>query len=482
MIYNLVSHKLLYKNHIKEGDLYSILCDCSIRKINYADIYLQSIASEYWILENKIIKEGIYSFDQGFGIRVVQNETTGFSYSNKINLYELIKSSKMSCSFTNLFDKKTNHNFKISIPKPIYSCKNVLGCHHSKKIINILKYVDWFARNLDNRVIEVNAILTGVDEKILVAATDGTLSADIRPLVHLSISVVVEDRGIFEKGNSGGGGRVDYSFFYDKNLQGEINLSCWIREAVETALLNLSAKEAPSGTFPVVLGSGWPGVLIHEAVGHGLEGDFNFRKSSVFYNQLNKKVASSLCTIVDDGTLLNRRGSLSIDDEGTISKYNILIDKGILKMYLQDKLTAKLMNMALTGNGRRESYASLPKPRMTNTYMLPGNSNVTDIIDSIDYGILALNFSGGQVDITSGQFVFSTSKAFLLKKGKIVYPIKGVTLIGSGMEVMKQISMVGNDFMMDQGTGICIKDGQSVPVGIGQPTIKLDQLTVGGTL
>ncbi|CAL4322341.1 metalloprotease TldD [Buchnera aphidicola] len=482
MLYELVSNQLLLQNGIQEKDINSILYDCISHKIDYADIYLQSKVSESFILENKIIKEGKYNFDQGFGIRVFSEETTGFSYSNCISLYELKKNAKLACSFSKDIQYKKNNILSSVCLKPIYPMIDLINNEMIKKKIDILNYIDCFARKLDSRVIEVNAVLTGTDEKILIASTDGTLAADVRPLIHLSISVLVEDHNNLERGYSGGGGRIGYEFLYKKNDHGVKNIEFWTREAVENAVLNLFAKEAPSGTFPVVLGSGWPGVLIHEAVGHGLEGDFNFRKSSVFYNKLNKKVASSLCTIVDDGTMLNRRGSISIDDEGILSQYNILIKNGILKKYMQDRLTSKLMHMPTTGNGRRESYAHLPKPRMTNTYLLPGKYSFDEIVNSIEYGILALNFSGGQVDITSGKFVFSTSKAFLLKNGKIMYPIKGTTLIGSGIEVMKKISMIGNDFKMDEGIGVCMKDNQSIPVGVGQPTIKINALTIGGTI
>ncbi|CAL4322443.1 metalloprotease TldD [Buchnera aphidicola] len=484
MSFNLVSDYFLEINKIQYQDLFSILYDCMKYKIDYAEIYFQSIISESWILDDKIIKEGIHSIDSGFGARVIHQESTGFSYSDQITLHSIQNSFSMACSFmrkkkqykkhascllNNL--NKNNNNYLNSI---------VLQQLTVSEKISILYHVDKIARHTDHRVIKVNAILSGYDEKILVSATDETFASDIRPLVYLSISVVVESQGVIEKGYSGGGGRLGYDFFFEKNELGEMRLDTWTKQAVRIAVSNLFAKDAPSGTFPVVLGCGWPGILLHEAVGHGLEGDFNLKKSSIFYKKINQKITSSLCTIVDDGTMLNTRGSIYIDDEGTPGKYNILIKNGILKKYMQDKLTARLMHQKPTGNGRRESYAHLPKPRMTNTYMLPGNSSVSDIISSIDYGIFAVNFSGGQVDITSGKFVFSTSEAFLIKNGRIAFPIKGVTLIGSGIEVMNQISMVGNDFKMDDGTGICIKDGQQISVGVGQPTIKLDKLTIGG--
>ncbi|HCL7565260.1 TPA: metalloprotease TldD, partial [Klebsiella pneumoniae] len=346
--------------------------------------------------------------------------------------------------------------------------------------LDILRRVDKVARAADQRVQEVSASLSGVYELILVAATDGTLAADVRPLVRLSVSVLVEEDGKRERGSSGGGGRFGYDYFLASH-EGDVRADAWAKEAVRMALVNLSAVAAPAGMLPVVLGAGWPGVLLHEAVGHGLEGDFNRRGTSVFSGHMGELVASELCTVVDDGTIADRRGSVAIDDEGTPGQYNVLIENGILKGYMQDKLNARLMGVAPTGNGRRESYAHLPMPRMTNTYMLAGQSTPQEIIESVDYGIFAPNFGGGQVDITSGKFVFSTSEAYLIEKGKVTKAVKGATLIGSGIETMQQISMVGNDLRLDNGVGVCGKEGQSVPVGVGQPTLKVDNLTVGGT-
>jgi TldD protein len=366
--------------------------------------------------------------------------------------------------------------------KFFYDPINPLKTFTSSEKTNLLYRVDHIARKIDDRVVQVNASLSGSYEQILVVSTEGNLATDIRPLVEFSVSVLVEERGRRERGRSGGGSRTNYNFFITQDdFLGENRVDYWTKEAVRIALLNLSSKEAPSGTFPVVLGSGWPGVLLHEAVGHGLEGDFNRKGTSIFTNMIEKKVASELCTVIDDGTIKNQRGSLNIDDEGVPGQYNVLIQNGILKKYMQDKLNARLMGTKSTGNGRRESYSHLPMPRMTNTYMTSGESKLEDIIKSIDYGIYAINFSGGQVDITSGQFVFSTSEAYLVKKGKIFSPIKNITLIGSGLEVMQQISMVGNDLKMDQGMGMCGKEGQNIPVGIGQPSIKIEKLTVGGT-
>jgi TldD protein len=374
---------------------------------------------------------------------------------------------------------------KIALPaekKPIirYAGINPLpGLEQSQKI-TLLEELDQFTRALDPAITQVMASISGVYEEVLIAGTDGTWATDVRPLVRLSISVLAERNGRRERGSAGGGGRCGYDYFFELE-NGEMRAKVYAREAVRQALINLEAMDAPAGMMPVVLGAGWPGVLLHEAVGHGLEGDFNRKGSSAFSGKIGQQVASKHCTIVDDGTLMNRRGSVTIDDEGTPSQQTVLIENGILKGYLQDKLNARLMGMALTGNGRRESYSSLPMPRMTNTYMLAGEYDPQEIIQSVKKGVYAPNFGGGQVDITSGKFVFSASEAYLIEDGKITTPIKGATLIGNGPEAMQQVSMVGHDLALDKGVGVCGKDGQSVPVGVGQPTLKLDQMTVGGT-
>jgi TldD protein len=483
MTFELVTESLLTENKINHQDLFVALEELCTYQVDYGDLYFQSHLHESWLIENRIIKEGSYHFDQGIGVRAISGESTGFAYADRISQASLKKSTDKARSI--ILNKDPGHTEKLLTQKikPFYNTKNPLQVFSTREKIDLLYRADHIARSLDHRVVEVNATLTGSYEHVLVASTDGNLASDIRPLVQFSISVLVEDHGKRERGRSGGGSRTDYNFFLNKDdFSKDIRIDHWSREAVRIALLNLSSQEAPSGTFPVVLGSGWPGVLLHEAIGHGLEGDFNRRKTSVFTNMMGKKVASELCTIIDDGTIQDQRGSLSIDDEGTPGQYNILIENGILKKYMQDKLNARLMGTESTGNGRRESYACLPMPRMTNTYMLSGISKIEDIIKSVDYGIYAINFSGGQVDITSGKFVFSTSEAYLIKKGKIITPIKNTTLIGSGLEVMQKISMVGDDLKMDQGTGICGKDGQNIPVGIGQPSIKLESLTIGGTV
>ncbi|QTM69176.1 metalloprotease TldD [Buchnera aphidicola (Hormaphis cornu)] len=484
MTLDLVTENLLTVNKINYDDLYCILTTLSVRKINYADLYFQSIFHESLMLENKIIKKSNFFIDQGVGVRVISKETTGFSYTNEINLNNLRKSIKLSQTLARSSQLVTStiEDFLKVKYHLIYTSINPLTSLNSQQKIEILHLIDKTARAYDSRVVDVNAVLMSTYEQILIATTDGVLTADIRPLVSVSIKVIVEANGKREQGYYGGSRRTGYNVFFSKHNSELMFIEELAKEAARIAIINLSAIDAPSGCFPVILGPGWPGVLLHEAIGHGLEGDFNRKKTSVFSNKLGKKVASDLCTVVDDGTITARRGSLNIDDEGVPSQYNILIEKGVLKGYLQDKFNAGLMNMKSTGNARRESYKHLPMPRMTNTYMLPGISNPSDIIHSVDFGIYAPNFSGGQVDITSGNFVFSTSEAYLIKKGKLVNSIKNVMLIGSGLDVMKNISMVGNDLLIDEGVGFCIKEGQSIPVGVGQPTIKIDCLTVGGTV
>ncbi|HGN1739700.1 TPA: metalloprotease TldD [Providencia stuartii] len=475
-----VSEHLLAANGLDHQKLYDTLGLLSERKIDYADLYFQSSYHEAWVLEDRIIKDGSYNIDQGVGVRAISGEKTGFAYADQVSLMALQQSATAARS---IVSEQGNGKSQILTEvgyKKLYSETDPLQSLSREDKIALLHRIDQVARAEDPRVIEVNASLTGVYEQVLVAATDGTLAADIRPLVRLSVSVLVEHEGKRERGASGGGGRYGYEYFLEIH-QGQVLAEQYAKEAVRMALVNLSAIAAPAGMMPVVLGAGWPGVLLHEAVGHGLEGDFNRRGTSVFSGQIGELVASPLCTVVDDGTIAGRRGSLAIDDEGVPGQYNVLIENGILKNYMQDKLNARLMGVAPTGNARRESYAHLPMPRMTNTYMLSGTSTPEEIISSVDKGIYAPNFGGGQVDITSGKFVFSTSEAYLIENGKITSPVKGATLIGSGVEAMQQISMVGNDLALDKGVGVCGKERQSVPVGVGQPTLKLDKMTVGGT-
>ncbi|WP_034946874.1 metalloprotease TldD [Erwinia oleae] len=480
MSLNLVSEQLLTANNINQQDLFSLLGQLSERKLDYADLYFQSSYHESWVLEDRIIKDGSWNIDHGVGVRAVSGEKTGFAYADQITLNALTQSARAARSIVREQGNGKSHTLGAVVNRSLYTTADPLQSLTREEKIALLHSVDKAARAADKRVQEVSASLSGVYELVLVAATDGTLATDVRPLVRLSVSVQVEENGKRERGSSGGGGRFGYEFFL-ANEAGETRAEAWAREAVRMALVNLSAVAAPAGALPVVLGAGWPGVLLHEAVGHGLEGDFNRRGTSVFSGQMGQKVASELCTVVDDGTIEGLRGSLAVDDEGVPGQYNVLIENGMLKGYMQDKLNARLMGVSPTGNGRRESYAHLPMPRMTNTYMLAGHSTPEDIIASVDYGIWAPNFGGGQVDITSGKFVFSTSEAYLIENGKVTKPVKGATLIGSGIEAMQQISMVGNDLALDKGVGVCGKEGQSVPVGVGQPTLKLDRLTVGGT-
>ena len=480
MSFSTVSNHLLTAHDLDEQDLFSVLTQLADRHIDYGDLYFQSSFHEAWVLEDKIIKNGSYNIDQGVGIRAVSGEKTGFAYADQISLTALQQSASAARSIVREQGNGKVQSLHRVNNTALYAALDPLRAMPREEKIALLHRLDRVARAEDPRVQEVNASLTGVYEEVLVAATDGTLATDIRPLVRLSVSVLVEEDGKREHGGSGGGGRFGYEYFLGTE-DGEIRADHFAREAVRMALVNLSAVAAPAGLMPVVLGAGWPGVLLHEAVGHGLEGDFNRRGASVFSGKIGQQVTSSLCTIVDDGTIGDRRGSLAIDDEGVPGQYNILIENGILKGYMQDKLNARLMGVDPTGNGRRESYAHLPMPRMTNTYMLAGETSPEEIIASVKNGLYAPNFGGGQVDITSGKFVFSTSEAYLIEYGKITRPVEGATLIGSGIEAMQQVSMVGNDLKLDKGVGVCGKEGQSVPVGVGQPTLKLDSITVGGT-
>ncbi len=475
-----VSEQLLAANKLSHQDLFSVLGTLAERQLDYADLYFQSSYHESWVIEDRIIKDGSYNIDQGVGVRAISGEKTGFAYADQISLNALNQSAQAARSIVREQGNGKVHTLGNVPYSLLYPAIDPLQSLPREEKIALLHRVDNVARAEDPRVQEVSASITGVYELILVAATDGTLAADVRPLVRLSVSVLVEEDGRRERGSSGGGGRSGYEYFLEI-VDGDVRADAFAKEAVRMALVNLSAVAAPAGSMPVVLGAGWPGVLLHEAVGHGLEGDFNRRGTSVFSGQMGQLVASELCTVVDDGTISGRRGSLAIDDEGVPGQYNVLIENGILKGFMQDKMNARLMGLAPTGNGRRESYAHLPMPRMTNTYMLAGKSSPQDIISSVEYGLYAPNFAGGQVDITSGKFVFSTSEAYLIENGKITKPVKGATLIGSGIEAMQQISMVGNDLALDKGVGVCGKEGQSVPVGVGQPTLKLDSMTVGGT-
>ncbi len=477
---NQVAEHLLLPHDLDDNTLARLLGQVCTHQVDYADFYFQGSIHESWVLEDGIVKDGSYNIDQGVGVRAISGEKTGFAYSDEISLLALEQAVTAARGIARSGGEGQVQAWQRQQAVSRYIALDPLGSIPRQQKIALLEQMDRFARTLDPAVTQVIASLSGVYEQVLVAGSDGTLAADIRPLVRLNCSVLVERNGRRERGGAGGGGRFGYDYFFEPQGD-EIRALGYVREAVRQALVNIEAIDAPAGSMPVVLGPGWPGVLLHEAVGHGLEGDFNRKGSSAFAGRVGQQVASKHCTIVDDGTLFGRRGSVSIDDEGTAGQYNVLIENGILKGYLQDKLNARLMGVAPTGNGRRESYAHLPMPRMTNTYMLAGEHDPAEIIASVKQGIYAPNFGGGQVDITSGKFVFSASEAYLIEDGRITAPIKGATLIGNGPEAMQQVSMVGNDLALDAGVGVCGKDGQSCPVGVGQPTLKLDMMTVGGT-
>ncbi|WP_341661285.1 metalloprotease TldD [Vibrio sp.] len=480
MTINHVEEVLLSSGGLTAQDIEQTLASIATRQIDYADIYFQSSWHESLVLEDSIIKDGSFNIDRGVGVRAVAGEKTGFAYSDQIQLDALKQSALAARGIAQQGQSAQVQALKPSSNQQVYGAVNPLESWQKQQKTQLLKELDAYIRAKEPLIKEVSISLSGVHEQMLVAATDGTYAGDIRPLVRLSISVLAQRGERRERGSSGGGGRFNYDFFLTQEKGSKVAYQ-YADEAIRMALVNLDADAAPAGAMPVVLGAGWPGVLLHEAVGHGLEGDFNRKESSVFSGKVGQKVTSELCTIVDDGTLQDLRGSLNIDDEGVAGQYNTLIENGVLKGYMQDKHNARLMGVEPTGNGRRESYAHLPMPRMTNTYMLPGKHAPEEIISTVEKGLYAPNFGGGQVDITSGKFVFSTSEAYLIEKGKITRPVKGATLIGSGIEAMQQVSMVGNDLSIDRGVGVCGKAGQSVPVGVGQPTLKLDSLTVGGT-
>lgn len=468
---------LLSANGLELAQLEQALAELAGPGIEGGDLYFQRRMTEAWTLEEGIVKEGSFNLDQGVGVRAIAGEKTGFSYSNAIHLPALLQAAQASRSIARSGQQQaplaiaSQHN-----AAPLYSADDPLHVLSREEKVAFLQRVDAFTRSLDARVDQVSLSLVGAWEHVLVVGLDGQLATDVRPMVRFNVSVLVEQNGRRERGSYGGGGRRNYQYFLDEERALD-----YAREAVRQALVNLEAVAAPAGSMPVVMGPGWSGVLLHEAVGHGLEGDFNRKGSSNYSGCIGQQVASKLCTIVDDATIANRRGSLSVDDEGVAAQNTVLIEKGILRGYMQDKHNAKLMGVSSTGNGRRESYAHLPMPRMTNTYMLAGESDPEEIIRSVKKGIYCASLGGGQVDITSGKFVFSTSEAYLIEDGKITTPVKGATLIGNGPDAMRAVSMLGNDLELDSGVGMCGKGGQTVPVGVGQPTLKIDQLTVGGT-
>jgi TldD protein len=471
-----VRNDLLGPSGLTENQLQNVIYQLAGNTIDFADLYFQSTYAESWVLEDSIIKGGSFDIDRGVGVRAISGEKTGFAYANDIIMPALLTAAKAARSIVKQGGEKAVSAWHKLPSQELYLPVNPLSSLKEQEKVALIQRIDSYIRQKDKRIVQVNISLAGEYDSVLVINSEGDLAADIRPLVRLNISVIVEHNGRRESGYAGGGGREDYQRFVTTDLPFR-----YAEEALRQALLNLEAIDAPAGPMTVVLASGWPGVLLHEAVGHGLEGDFNRKGISAFSGRLGERVATELCTIVDDGTLPNRRGSLNMDDEGVPTQKNVLIENGVLQKYMMDKRNARLMGVTSTGNGRRESYASLPIPRMTNTYMLPGGSTPEEIIASVPKGIYAVNFGGGQVDITSGKFVFSASEAYLITDGKIGAPLKGVTLIGNGPEVLTKVSMVGNDLKLDSGIGICGKDGQNIPVGVGQPTLRVDELTVGGT-
>jgi len=461
---------------LTEADLARALGTIFTHKVDYADLYFQYTRAESWSLEEGIVKTGSFSIEQGVGVRAVSGEKTAFAYSDSLSQDALMSSAQV----VRTIGRRGAGRQKVVDCAPLarnrlYPALDPVASLPSAEKVALLERIEAMARAADPHIIQVMAGLGAEYDVVMVAGSDGRLAADVRPLVRLSLTVIAERNGRRELGVGGGGGRCGLGYFTDDILRG------YVQRAVHEALVNLESRPAPAGEMTVVLGSGWPGILLHEAVGHGLEGDFNRKGSSVFSGRIGERVASPGVTVVDDGTIDGRRGSLNMDDEGNATQHNVLIEDGILKGYMQDSLNARLMKMPVTGNGRRESYAHLPMPRMTNTYMLAGNHAPEEIIGSVKKGLYAVNFGGGQVDITSGKFVFSASEAYMIENGKVTYPVKGATLIGNGPDAMNTVSMIGNDLQLDSGVGTCGKEGQSVPVGVGMPTVRMDGLTVGGT-
>jgi len=461
---------------LEERHLNSALATLYMRGVDAADLYFQLSRRESWSLEDGIIKEGSFSVEQGVGVRAVSGEKTGFAYSDQLVLPALEKAAMAARAIAKQGASSSVQVMPASDVAALYPAIDPTTSISDEAKTRLISMIDVETRKLDSRIEQVIINLSSAQDLVLVAAADGTLAADIRPLVRLNVSVILEDKGRREQGYAGGGARLGLEYF----LEGDRAMDL-AREAVRQAAVQFEASPAPAGTMPVVLGPGWPGILLHEAIGHGLEGDFNRKRVSAFSGRVGQRLASEFCTIVDDGTLPNRRGSLAIDDEGTPGQYNVLVENGVLRGYMQDKLNARLMGVSPTGNGRRESFAHIPMPRMTNTYMLPGPHDPAEIIASVQRGLYAPNFGGGQVDITSGKFVFSASEAYLIENGQLTRPVKGAMIIGDGPEVLGRISMVGNDLQLDRGVGTCGKEGQSVPVGVGQPSLRIDEITVGGT-
>ena len=462
---------------LDETHLWRALAEIKAHRVDEADLYFQYTRSEGWSLEEGIVKTGSFSIDQGVGVRAVSGEKTAFAYSDDISDASLLDAARTvrTISSASRSGRIKTAAQRIASSRALYDELDPISSLGSAAKVSLLEKVEQAARAKDPRVAQVMAGLASEYDVVLVARADGTLAADVRPLVRLSLTVIAEQKGRREMGSAGGGGRFGLAYFDDACI------AQYVDEAVGAALTNLESRAAPAGEMTVVLGPGWPGILLHEAIGHGLEGDFNRKGSSAFTGRVGQRVAAKGVTVLDDGTLAQRRGSLNVDDEGNPSQRNVLIEDGILKGYIQDAMNARLMGVKPTGNGRRESYAHTPMPRMTNTYMLAGDKSPEEIVASIKKGLYATNFGGGQVDITSGKFVFSASQAFCVENGKILYPVKGATLVGNGPDALTRVSMIGEDMKLDSGVGTCGKEGQSVPVGVGQPTLRIDGLTVGGT-
>jgi len=471
-----VEQQLLMPTGLGQTDLHKVLSHLMGPAIDSGDMYFQKSWSEAWSLEDGIVKSASHSVDQGVGIRAIAGEKTGFAYADELLPEALLQAAGTARAIAHHGENKQVQAWHSVAGPTLYSAKDPYAGLDAANKVELLRRVDAYTRSLDSRIQEVTVSISASHESILIVASDGTYAGDIRPMIRLNVAVIIEANGRRESASAGGGGRFGHDHLLADDAWKE-----HADEAVRQAAVNLEAVAAPAGSMPVVLGPGWPGVMLHEAVGHGLEGDFNRKGTSAFSGRMGEQVASKLVTIVDDGTLPDCRGSLNIDDEGVPSRCNTLIENGVLKGYMQDKLNAGLMGVETTGNGRRENFACLPMPRMTNTYMLAGESEPGDVIASVEDGIYAVNFGGGQVDITSGKFVFSASEAYRIRKGKVCEPVKGATLIGNGPEAMGRVSMVANDLALDKGVGVCGKAGQSVPVGVGQPTIRIDALTVGGT-
>ena len=475
MILDTAKTTLLAPFELEASSLERVFGTLAVRKVDYADLYFQYARSEGWSLEEGIVKSGSFNIEQGVGVRAVSGEKTAFAYSDEISFDALEDAAKATRAIASAGQARIVKAGSRRMPVPLYASIDRIASLASTEKVALLERIERKCRARDPRITQVMASLGGEYEVVLIARADGHLAADVRPLVRLSVQVIAEANGRRESGTAGGGGRTDYAHFTDEVLDQ------YAEQAVSQALVNLEARPAPAGTMAVVLGPGWPGILLHEAVGHGLEGDFNRKGSSAFSGRLGQRVAAPGVTVVDDGTLPGRRGSLTVDDEGTPSRRNVLIEDGVLRGYMQDSLNARLMKMPLTGNARRESFAHLTMPRMTNTYMLAGPHDAQEIIRSVKKGLYATNFGGGQVDITNGKFVFSAAEAYLIENGRVTHPVKGATLIGNGPDALTHVSMIGNDLALDTGVGTCGKEGQSVPVGVGQPTLRIDALTVGGT-